>query len=225
MTENACENLHHYECKSSLEVGGGIGLFTKVPLSVGSKVATIPQSCVLTTTKALKTQFGQAIQQAISKHPQKSDEFILLMWMAIGRKDVSHPFHPYLASLPQEPVLPLSWPDSMINTATTLLNTNLGDALAFHRTLVYGTYADLIKVVRETNPNLLPGKYSKRRRSNVAVIIEKLIFISSIFFYCLLLNHSFQTNPNKITNCFKLILSIYNFTNYICSMRSSIFDF
>ena len=167
LTENACENLHHYECKSSLEVGGGIGLFTKVPLSVGSKVATIPQSCVLTTTKALKTPFGQAIQQAISKHPQKSDEFILLMWMAKGRKDVSHPFHPYLASLPQEPVLPLSWPDSMINTATTLLNTNLGDALAFHRTLVYGTYADLIKVVRETNPLLLPGKYSKRCRSNV----------------------------------------------------------
>jgi hypothetical protein len=48
------------------------------------------------------------------------------------------------------------------------------------------------------------GKYSKRRRSNVAVIIVRIIFISSFLFYCLLLNHSFQTNPNKITNCFKL---------------------
>ena len=53
---------------------------------------------------------------------------------------------------------------------------------------------------------LASGKYSKRRRSNVAVIIVRTIFISSFLFYCLLLNHSFQTNPNKITNCFKLIL-------------------
>ena len=44
------------------------------------------------------------------------------------------------------------------------------------------------------------GKYSKRRRSNVVVIIVKIIFISSFLFYCLLLNHSFQTNPNSMTN-------------------------
>ena len=60
----------------------------------------------------------------------------------------------------------------------------------------------------------------KRRRSNVAVIIVRVVFIRSFLFYCLLLNHSFPTNPNSITNCFKLILSVYNFTNYICSMRS-----
>ena len=35
------------------------------------------------------------------------------------------------------------------------------------------------------------GKYSKRRRSNVAVIHVKVVFIGSFLFYCLLLNHSF----------------------------------
>ena len=30
-----------------------------------------------------------------------------------------------------------------------------------------------------------PGKYSKRRRSNVAVIIVRIVFISSLLFYCL----------------------------------------
>ena len=57
------------------------------------------------------------------------------------------------------------------------------------------------------------GKYSKRRRSNVAIIIVRKVFISSFFFYCLLLNHSFQTNPNSITNCFKLfsLLQLYNY--------------
>ena len=49
-----------------------------------------------------------------------------------------------------------------------------------------------------------PGKYSKRRRSNVAVIIVRIVFISSFLFYCLLLNHGFKNNPNNITNCFKL---------------------
>ena len=38
--------------------------------------------------------------------------------------------------------------------------------------------------------------------SNVAVIIVRIVFIGSFLFYCLLLNHSFQTNPNRITNCF-----------------------
>ena len=42
--------------------------------------------------------------------------------------------------------------------------------------------------------------------AGAAVIHVRIVFISSFLFYCLLLNHSFQTNPNKITNCFKLIL-------------------
>ena len=42
------------------------------------------------------------------------------------------------------------------------------------------------------------GKYSKRRRSNVAVIIVRILFISSFFFCCLLFNHSFPTNPNRV---------------------------
>ena len=69
------------------------------------------------------------------------------------------------------------------------------------------------------------GKYSKRRSNNDAVIVVRIVLISSFFLYCLLLNHSFQTNPNRITNCFKLFSLYCNFTNYICSMRSSIFDF
>ena len=47
-----------------------------------------------------------------------------------------------------------------------------------------------------SDPEML-GKYSKRRRSNVAVIIVRVIFISPFLFYCLLLNHSFPTNPNR----------------------------
>ena len=66
------------------------------------------------------------------------------------------------------------------------------------------------------------GKYSKRRRCNVAVIIVRVIFISSFPFYCLLYNHSFQTNPNRITNCFKLF-SLLQLYNYIAP--ASLFDF
>ena len=37
--------------------------------------------------------------------------------------------------------------------------------------------------------------------------------MSSFLFNCLLLNYSFPTNPNKITNCFKLfsLLQLYNY--------------
>jgi len=69
--------------------------------------------------------------------------------------------------------------------------------------------------IKKNNDSLsddLKGKYSKRRRSNVAVIIVGKFFISSFLFYCLLLNHSFPTNPNSITNCFKLFSLYCNFT-------------
>ena len=49
-------------------------------------------------------------------------------------------------------------------------------------------------------------KYSKRHRSNVAVIIVKVIFINAFLSYCLLSNHSFPTDPNRMTNCFQLLL-------------------
>ena len=64
-----------------------------------------------------------------------------------------------------------------------------------------------------TDNPLGTGKYSKRRRSNVAVIIVNVIFIGAFLVYCLLLNHSFQTNPNRIANCFKLfsLLQLYNY--------------
>ena len=65
-------------------------------------------------------------------------------------------------------------------------------------------------------------KLIKRRRSNVAVIIVRIVFIGSFLFYCLLLNHSFQTNPNRVTNCFKLF-SLLQFYNYIAP--ASLFDF
>ena len=55
------------------------------------------------------------------------------------------------------------------------------------------------------------GKLFKARRMrNVVVIIIRDIFISTFFFYCLLCKHSFPTNPNSSTNCFKSYsLSVY----------------
>ena len=53
-------------------------------------------------------------------------------------------------------------------------------------------------------------------------MIVRVIFISSFLLYCLLLKHIFQTHPNMITNCLKLILSVTTY-NYIAP--ASLFDF
>ena len=37
----------------------------------------------------------------------------------------------------------------------------------------------------------------------LVVIIVKIVIICSFLFYCFLFNHSSQTNPNSVTNCFK----------------------
>ena len=47
------------------------------------------------------------------------------------------------------------------------------------------------------------GKYSKRRRSNIAVISVRIVFMSWFLFQCVLCNHTFSTNPNNVyTNIF-----------------------
>ena len=50
----------------------------------------------------------------------------------------------------------------------------------------------------DDDPLCLSGKYFKR-----VVIFVREIFIGFFLFYCLLFNHSFPTNPNSDTNCFK----------------------
>ena len=72
----------------------------------------------------------------------------------------------------------------------------------------------------ETKNELSKGKYSKRRRSNVAVIIVRIV---SFLFCCLFLDHSFPTNPNRITNCFKLF-SLLQLYNYIAPASLFIFE-
>ena len=51
--------------------------------------------------------------------------------------------------------------------------------------------------------SLFEAKVSIQCDAVVAVIVVRIVFIGAFFFYCLLLNHSFQTNPNSVTNCFK----------------------
>ena len=57
---------------------------------------------------------------------------------------------------------------------------------------------------RSFSENMMVSIQSDAVPQNVAAIIVRVIFIGAFFFYCLLLNHSFPTNPNKMTNCFQL---------------------
>ena len=91
-----------------------------------------------------------------------------------------------------------------------------------HNVVVPNLYSDETYTSRESKKNPLSftkrtriHSLGKRRRSNVAVIVVEVIFISSFLFYCLLCNHSLPTNPNSITNCFKLF-SLLQLYNYIC---------
>ena len=70
------------------------------------------------------------------------------------------------------------------------------------------THLNNINQLKKLHEESVTRTYKSDAVSNVAVIIVKLIFISAFLFYCLLCNHSFPTNPNSVTNCFKLILSI-----------------
>ena len=57
----------------------------------------------------------------------------------------------------------------------------------------------LVSSSSTTSIHDIHGTYTKLAEDpqNIAVIIVKVTSVSSFFFYCLLFNHSFQTNPKK----------------------------
>ena len=145
--------------RSSKKYAGGMGVFTTTEIKPGKLIASIPQRCVLTATKALRSSFGQQCSAAIQDNPAGTDEFVLLLWMALGRKDTQHPFHAYLTSLPQTPSLPISWPRALTDDLATLGGTNLGTALEQYRDLVHISYASLVQDIRTKCPSLIPSTF------------------------------------------------------------------
>ena len=93
--------------------------------------------------------------------------------------------------------------------------------------IIHIDFGDCFEVAMQRDK--YPGKYSKRRRSNIAVIIDRIVCIISFLFYCLLLNHSLPTNPNKITNCFKLLFLFTTlqttFAQCVAFLRKNPFSF
>ena len=69
--------------------------------------------------KATASAVGRAAAATFGE--RCTDEFALLMYMAMGRRDTSHPFYPYLASLPKE-VRP-AWSNNTTATAHNALAT------------------------------------------------------------------------------------------------------
>ena len=159
LTKAGTTGLSTLEFRSSVKVGGGIGTFTTIPILAGSSIAQIPQRCVLSATKAINSPFGQQCKAALQQDSRGTDEFILLLWMAVGRKDSNHPFHCYLQSLPQNSSLPISWPTQLTDSPTSLQGTNLGTSLIQYRALLYTTYPALVALIRAKAPLLIPTTY------------------------------------------------------------------
>ena len=100
LQESGAEGLEALEFRASSLANGGLGVFVgkdRQTLKPGDLIARIPQSCVLTADKALASDVGRA---CVGANPECTDEFVLIIWIAVGRLDENHPFHAYLSSLP-----------------------------------------------------------------------------------------------------------------------------
>ena len=113
---------------------GGTGVFATRELPAGSTLVSIPQRCVLTARVAHESKLGRAMRRAAREwHVEErfcSDEALLWIFMCAGRKDPSHEFHPYLASLPTASPDPACWSEKL---RAEVRGTPLGPAIAAAR--------------------------------------------------------------------------------------------
>ena len=75
LSKHNTANLHTIDVRQS-PTTLGLGLFTKVAVKPGHNIVTIPQECVLSALKALRSEVGVACRQV---HPSCSAEFVLLL--------------------------------------------------------------------------------------------------------------------------------------------------
>ena len=96
------------------------------------------------------------------------------------------------------------WSSSSTQMPLDLLKTVDMVVDCFRSGQYFGLESEFFRILDVYAEHLDHGKYSKRRCSAKCslVIIVGIVFIASFLFYCLLFNHSFQTNPNRMTNCF-----------------------
>lgn len=123
LKESDIEGLDNLELRHSDVPGAGIGIYARKPMGPGTAVIRVPYSCVLSAEKALASPVGRAARKVA---PTCTDEFVLTLWVAVGRSDPAHPFHIYLASLQADGATPLAWPETVTQN---LRGTNLGAAI------------------------------------------------------------------------------------------------
>ena len=84
----------------------------------GDRIASLPQRCVLSARSAEESALGVAVRAAAASMGPTcaalcTEEVVLWVFMAVGRVDTAHPWHPYLASLPAESPEPTCWPQAL----------------------------------------------------------------------------------------------------------------
>jgi hypothetical protein len=100
------------------ESHGGIGVFTTRKFEPKQVCLQLPQKLALTLKAAQGSDFGLNLARCGA-----SDPLLLWMYIALGRVDKSHFWHPYLSCLPDISPDPLCWPPSL---QSELKNTDVG---------------------------------------------------------------------------------------------------
>lgn len=137
---------------------GGIGAFARRNINKGEVIASIPQRCVLSTRAAENSDLGKAVRAAAVRFgPQSAmlctDEVLLWICMAVGRVQNSHPWHAYLASLPEQSPDPACWP---LQLRAELNGTPVGASVQAALDVVNAVYDGFAWRLREELPELVP---------------------------------------------------------------------
>lgn len=84
-------------------------------ISPGATIASIPVSCCLSVGRSASSAVG-LVCNTLPRPP--SPEYVMWLDMALGRRDVSHASHPFLAALPRYAPDLASWTDGELESLT-----------------------------------------------------------------------------------------------------------
>jgi hypothetical protein len=138
---------------------GGIGAYATCDFAAGSCLASIPACCVLTSKIAKQSALGRACQVAAAEWNLEddicTDAVLLWIYMAVGRKDPTNPFHAYLSTLPAESPDPACWSTALRHE---LAATPAGAAVEAARSRVNAVFESFAsRLPAQLGPALVPA--------------------------------------------------------------------
>lgn len=208
--------------------GRGLGVFTDAAIGADEVALTIPLEAVLTVSRAVRSDVGQAVLGSQVFHGERiSSQALIYLVMIDGRERAESCWHPWLQLLPATFSDPLWW--ERCERDRLLAGTQLAFEAARHESILQDVYSGLFPALSDELPGVFPSarftidafrwaRSALSSRSFSLAALETLLPVAGGNVSAVAVPDSFKLTPQEESrlrpDCPAMLCPLLDFTNH-----------